>query len=200
MYRSLTRRNRVVGLLRLLVPGAGIVIFVVLVGFVVLANIGEQFSIGRVTLETDRMVVETPSYTGVTGDGTSYRITALSAETALTSTDTVSLDGATLVMTAVNGVETTARAARAEIGTTAQTVTIPGDATLSTTSGIAGTLSGTSVDFKGGAMKADGGVDMHFARGEHLVAKTMSYDSNADVWRFTGVTLTLPSAPGALAK
>ena len=66
-----------------------------LAGAVVIANLAENFSIGRITLKDDRMVVETPSYSGVTGDGTSYSVTALSAEAGLTAMDAVSLNGAT---------------------------------------------------------------------------------------------------------
>ena len=65
-------------------PGIGVAVFAVLAGAVVIANLAENFSIGRITLKDDRMVVETPSYSGVTGDGTSYSVTALSAEAGLT--------------------------------------------------------------------------------------------------------------------
>ena len=51
------------------------------------------------------MVVETPSYSGVTGDGTSYSVTALSAEAGARPRWTPSsLNGATLVIDGSDGV------------------------------------------------------------------------------------------------
>lgn len=195
IYRGFARRNRMVGVLRFLVPGLGVVVFALLAGQVVIANLAENFSIGRITLQNDRMVVETPSYSGVTSDGSVYRITALSAEVGLDAIDAITLNGATLVIENAAGIETTAKAARAELETSAETVKVGDRTAFSTTTGMTGSLVGMDMDFKRQLVTATGAVSFVFAGGERLDAADMRYDGEAQTWTFSGVTLTLPDTP-----
>ena len=197
IYRQFTRRNRLVSLLRVLVPGLGVVIFSLLAGAVVIANLAENFSIGRVSLQNDRMVVETPSYSGVTSDGSTYRVAALSAEASLTTTDAVSLNGATVVIDSADGTQTTADAARADLQIAAQTVKVPGKTDIANSTGMVGSLTGMDLDFKTQLLTASGAVSFTFPGGQRLDANGMRYDGNAKTWSFTGVTLTLPATPQA---
>lgn len=200
IYRRLGQRNRTIGLFRLLVPGLGIAVFVVLSGQVLIANLGEGFSIGRVSLQSDRMVVETPSYSGVTGDGSVYRVTALSAEAGLDAMDAVTLNGATLVIEGIDGIDTTAKASRAAVQMAGQEVAIEGKTAISSSSGMTGTVIGLDVDFAQQRATSDGAVSFAFAGGEQLDAANMLYDGAAQRWTFAGVTLTLPDAPKAMAR
>lgn len=195
IYRGFARRNRLVGLLRLLVPGVGVVIFVVLAGQVAIANLAETFSIGRITLQDDKMVVETPSYSGVTSDGSVYKVTGLSAEVGIDAFDAITLNGATLVIDNANGTQTTAKAARAELQTTEETVKVADTTTFETTDGISGALDGMDLDFAGPKVTTTGPVAFDFAGGERLEAGTMTYNGETGSWSFTGVTLSLPDTP-----
>jgi lipopolysaccharide export system protein LptC len=200
IYRQFTRRNQVVSVLRFLVPGIGVAVFAVLAGAVMIANLAENFSIGRITLKDDRMVVETPSYSGVTSDGSTYSVTALSAEAGLNAMDAMILNGATVVLNGADGVETTAQAARADLDITAETVKVQHVTTLATSTGMRGSLTGMDLDFGKQSVTASGAVTFTFPGGERLDAAGMDYDGVARTWRFTGVTLTLPGTPQALAR
>lgn len=195
IYRGFSRRNRLVAYLRILVPGAGVILFVLLAGQVVIANLAENFSIGRVSLQADRMVVETPSYSGVTNDGSLYKVTALSAEVGIGAIDAITLNGATLVIDAASGAQTTANAARAELQTTDETVKVEGETTFTTTDGTSGTLLGMDLAFTGPVVTTSGAVSFKFADGEQLDAANMHYDGTAGTWTFSKVTLTLPDTP-----
>lgn len=195
IYNGFARRNRIVGLLRVLVPGIGVVVFALLAGSVVIANLAENFSIGRISLESDRMVVETPSYSGVTGNGSIFTVTALSAEAGLSATGAITLNGAVLVIEDGAGVETTARAARAELETSAQTVAVAGLTTFSNSTGMTGSMHGMDIDFPTQVVTARDAVDFEFPGGQRLIAETMRYDGASGLWNFTGVTLTLPGTP-----
>jgi len=200
IYRQFAQRNQVVSVLRFVVPGIGVAVFALLAGSVVIANLAENFSIGRITLQDDRMVVETPSYSGVTSDGTTYRVAALSAEAGLNAMDAVTLNGATVVIDAADGTQTTAEAARAELQVAAETVKVAGKTTLSTSAGMSGSLTGMDLDFGQQLVTASGAVTFEFPGGERLDAAGMRYDGAAKTWSFTGVTITLPGTPQALAQ
>jgi lipopolysaccharide export system protein LptC len=197
IYRGFTRRNRLVGILRVLVPGVGLAVFVLLAGQVVIANLADSFSVGRITLQNDRMVVETPSYSGVAGDGSTYAVTALSAEAGLYAIDSVTLNGATLVINSVNGVETTAKAARAELRDGAQAVAVEDETVFSTSEGMTGSLIGMDLDLVREIVTASGAVRFDFADGERLEAADMHYDGATETWTFSAVTVTLPVTPRA---
>jgi hypothetical protein len=185
LYRGLLRRNRAIGALRFLVPGLGVAVFALLAGQVLIANLAENFSIGRITLQSDRMVVETPAYSGVTADGSVYRVTALSAEAGLAAVDAVTLNGATLVIEGRDG---------------DQTVDVDGRTTVESSSGMSGTVVGLGVDFTAQSATATGQVDFTFAGGERLEASDMAYDGATRTWTFGGVTLTLPAGPGTMTR
>ena len=197
IYRQFAQRNQVVSWLRVLVPGAGVAIFALLAGSVLIANLAENFSIGRISLQDDRMVVETPSYSGVTSDGSTYSVTALSAEASLATTDAVTLNGATVVLDSADGMQTTAEAARAALRITEQTVRVEGTTEISNSAGMVGSLEGMDLDFRKQLVTASGAVSFTFPGGQRLDGNGMSYDGNARTWSFTGVTLTLPAAPKA---
>jgi lipopolysaccharide export system protein LptC len=197
VYRQFSRRNRLVSFLRVLVPGAGVAVFAVLAGSVVIANLAENFSIGRISLKDDRMVVETPSYSGVTSDGSTYSVTALSAEASLTTTNAVSLNGAKVVLDAADGTQTTAEAARADLRITEQTVKVEGTTEIANSAGMVGFLTGMDLDFGKQHVTASGAVSFTFPAGQTLDASSMSHDGTTQTWRFEGVTLTLPATPQA---
>ena len=96
IYQRLERRNRLVGILRLGVPALGALVLVILVGQIYLSSLSARFGIGRIEVTRDAVTIDTPQYSGILDDGTSYRVWANSAQAALTATDQIALSEATL--------------------------------------------------------------------------------------------------------
>jgi lipopolysaccharide export system protein LptC len=197
IYRSLQRRNRVVGALRWVVPGIGVSVFAVLLAQMALASLTRDFTIGRITMARDRLTVEAPSYAGRMADGSVYTVTASEAQAALMTPSLIDLTTAKVVLNRSNGIVATATAKAAGLDTENQLVTVAGRTDLSDTSGMVATLYGMHVDFEAQTLSASGAVDITFADGQHLQSTGMSYDSVASVWHFDRATLTLPDTPGA---
>lgn len=197
IYRSLQRRNGLVTVLRFLVPTAGAAVFVVILGQIIVANIGEGFSIGRVSIASNKVVVETPAYSGIAGDGSTYEVKAAQAEAEISAPDAILLRDAKVVINAPNGVQTTAEAPAANLQTTAQTVGVDAVTTISTSSGMGGILTGMQLDLGKQVLTASGAIDFAFPGGEQIQAAAMSYDGTKSEWRFSRVTLTLPALPQA---
>lgn len=197
VYGALRTRNRRVGMLRLVVPGLGVAIFALLLVPIVLAQLGPDFSIGRISIDRDQLTVEAPSYAGLILDGSAYRIGADSARAALGVPNLIDLTGATVVVKRPNGVDVTALAAAAQLDTNTQSVTVAGATTIADTTGMDAMVEGMRVDFPGEMITSSGPVRVKFAGGETMTAGTMSYDAAATVWQFTNVVITLPGVPGA---
>jgi lipopolysaccharide export system protein LptC len=195
IYRSLQRRNGLITVLRFLVPTAGAAVFVLILAQIVVANLGENFTIGRVSIESNKVVVETPAYSGIAADGSTYQVKAAQAEAALATPDAILLRDATLVINGPNGVQTTAEAPAASLQTTAQTVGVDAVTTISTSSGMGGTLTGMQLDLGKQVLTASGAIDFAFPGGEQIQASAMSYDGTKSEWRFSGVTVTFPELP-----
>ena len=190
-YRRLVRHNRLVSFLRIGVPVVGIVAFVGIVGQLYLASIGTEFSVGRITLDRDRINVETPDYAGVTGDGSTYRVTAEKASASVTALDVIDLEGAKAVLTRTDGRVMTAEAAEGQLQTAAQQVTVAGVTRVSDSNGTTGTIEKMFVDWPSQTIDATGPVHLNFANGMVIDAKGMHY-SEDEQWTFTGATLTTP--------
>lgn len=195
LYNRLVRRNRVVGTLRLVVPIMGLLILGSLMAQIILTSSVPDFGIGRVTVDRDSITVETPQYSGVTSDGGSYTVQALSARARLNAVNTVDLVDASLVLTKLDGVQMRARASSAVLETGLEQVTIPGVTEVSNSEGARGTLVDSFVDVPGERLTASGPVHLVFSDGMTLDAGSLSYDAHAAIWSFSRVTLTVPATP-----
>jgi hypothetical protein len=197
IYQRLARRNRLVAILRIGVPALGILVLVLLVGQIYLSSLAGRFGIGRIAVSPDAVTIETPQYSGVLDDGTSYRVWARSAQAAIVAADQIDLDEAALSMNRPGGVvtEVTAHAARLDSG--AETVTIPGVAIIAESTGTTATVVDSVFDYAAQTLVARGRVHIDYADGSSLDGVGMTYDVTEAVWTFSRVNVTLPSTPGS---
>lgn len=195
-YRALEQRNRMVTALRVLVPLIGLMVLAALFVQMIVAGMEREFSIGRISFERNRMVVDTPSYTGMLADGSAYDMTAGSAETALDRPSVIELSQAHATLRRSSGVRVTADAEQAEVETQLQQIDIPGPTTIADTTGLKARVSGLHADVPA-QLVTGGKVALEYADDATLAAEAMRYDVRAQTWTFTDVTVTLPDLPGA---
>ena len=70
IFGRLVARNRIVGGLRVAVPALGLLAALLLVGQIWLANLESQYGVSGIRIDRGNMVVETPQYSEIGGDGT----------------------------------------------------------------------------------------------------------------------------------
>ncbi|AKR58046.1 hypothetical protein XM25_20085 [Devosia sp. H5989] len=193
MYGRLNLRNRLVSILRIGVPVLGALILVGIVGQIYLASLGIDFSIGRVSVQQDRIVVDVPRYDGVMADGAVYRVTAESASAALANVDVVDLVNAEASLHQPSGRIMSARAESAQLHMGSQRVEISGTAAIEDSFGTTGTLSDALVDWPAQTLIARGPVHFEFNDGSVIDGAGLIYDAAAQRWTFERATLTVPS-------
>jgi hypothetical protein len=81
----LVTRNRVVTLLRVVVPALGLAALLVLLGQIWLSNLARQYGVSGIRIDRGNLVVETPQYSEIGADGTQYFVAARDARTPLSS-------------------------------------------------------------------------------------------------------------------
>jgi hypothetical protein len=199
VYRALERRNRVVGVLRFLVPILGLLVLASLVVQMLVASIGNEFTIGRITIERDKLTVETPAYQGLLADGGAYDVTAQSAESALGRPTAIMLKGAKVVLNRPTGVQVTATAADAELEVELQQVTATGVTDIADTTGMTAEIIGLKVDVLG-QLATGGRTVVVYPGGETLEAEAMTYDARTGAWGFTKAVVTAPRLPDPPAE
>jgi lipopolysaccharide export system protein LptC len=196
IFSGLAVRNRVVGVLRFAVPAAGIVIFGGLVLQLFLGSLGDDFGFSNMSIDRNNLIVDTPSYSSMGADGSSYLVEAAAAKSALDRTDIIDLTKAVLTIKKTEGTTMTAHADAARLETTSQLVTVDGATRIADSEGMKGTIVGIFANMAAETMVGKGDVDLAFANGATLKAASMSYDGSSSTWRFARATLTLPATPG----
>ncbi|RYH13688.1 MAG: hypothetical protein EON57_01570 [Alphaproteobacteria bacterium] len=200
LYRTLTRRNRLVGVLRIAVPVVGAIVLVVVLGGILLDNLREQFGFASIRIDRDNLVVDSPKVTAVGDDGTLYAATAVIAKARIGSVDLIDMTDAVFTMTPLAGAVFTAAAPAAALQTTAQTLTVPDRLNVSSDDGMHGTLEDFFGDMLKFEMVAHGAVDLTFPAGMRVESQGMTYDGNAKLWTFSRATVTLPDTPGGAVE
>lgn len=196
LYARLQRRNRMVAMLRWAVPVAGLLVLLVVLAGIVIATISQRFGFSNISIDRDKLVVETPQLTSTDETGIVYALSAQSAKVSLTQSDMVDLIEGTLTVTTPTGTVTTATAPAGQLQTTNQLLDVPGTTTVSSTDGLKGTLDAVFLDIMNWRLTAGGKVDMTLPDGTHLTSDNMSYDRNTRHYTFRNVTLELPMTPG----
>lgn len=199
IYDGLMHRNRRVAILRIGLPVIGAVVLAGLLLQIAIASLLNDFGISSISIDRDNLVVETPSYSSMTADGTMYAVASQGARASLGDTDLLHLDQAELMMTKPSGTWMSARAAAAEMRLSAQTVQVPGTMDIADSRGTKGTIVGVRADILSESMVSDGPAHIRYHNGTTLDAESMAYDGDAQVWQFNRVTLVVPSTPGAQA-
>lgn len=196
LYARLARRNRLVGLLRWLVPAAGVAVFAVLLTLIVIDNIGQRFGYSNIRIDRDNLVVETPKLTSTGHDGTLYALSARAARVAPTRSDLIDMEGATFTMTPLRGAEMRAQAAAAQFQTNDQLVNVPGVVHVTSNEGLDGTLEGVFADLMNWKLVASGAVSITLPGGSTVTSQGMTYDRQTGIYTFKRARVTLVSTPG----
>lgn len=200
LYAALTRRNRIVGVLRVALPVAGAIVLAVVLGGIVLDNLREQFGFASIRIDRDNLVVDAPRVTAAGDDGTLYSATALMAKSRLGSVDLIDMTEAVFTMASPDGVTFTATAPTAALQTGAQTLTVLGTLGVRSSDGLHGTMDDFFGDMLNASMVAHGAVDLTFREGMRVQSEGMTYDGTAKVWTFTRATVTLEETPGGAVE
>ncbi len=196
LYSRLTRRNRLVGLLRWAVPAAGVLVFVGLLAMIVIDNIGQRFGYSNIRIDRDNLVVETPRLTSTGDDGTLYALSARAAKVTPMQTDLIDMEDAVFTMTPPTGAAMQAEAAAAQFQTNDQLLNVPGVAHITSSEGLDGTLEAVFADLMNWTMVASGAVDITLAGGSNIISDGMTYDRGTGIYTFKNARVTLVSTPG----
>lgn len=196
LYAGLMRRNRVVAVLRWLVPAAGVAVLAVVVGAMVVDMLSHRFGFSNIRIDRDNLVVDTPQLTSTGQDGTLFSVTAQSAKVSATQRDIIDMTRASLSMSPREGETLTARADSAQFQTSNQLLNVPGTTYVTGTDGLEGTLEGIFADLMAYTMTASGPVHIRLADGSTLDSDGMSYDHRSGVYTFKDVTVNLTMTPG----
>lgn len=196
LFGRLARRNRRVGLLRVLVPALGGLVLAGLMVQIYLASFSAQFDIGQITVTPDAVNIAAPEYMGVLEDGSAYRVWASTARASTSQSDRIDLTQAQIVLNRVDGVQLTAQAAHAQLDTTKRLTLVPGLADVADSTGTVGTLENSIFDWDAQVLTTKGPVAIDYADGSTVRAEGLVYDAAAITWTFSRSTVTLPSTPG----
>ena len=189
LHKRLMRRNRIVGVLRLVVPLIGLVVLGYLIAQIVIANAVEDLGATGIHIERDRLLIDTPEYVGVTKNGTHYRVVAETASALLSRADVIELGNATLALTRPDGVSFTATADRAFYDLVSQTVDVPVSADVVDSRDTKARLYNVFVDWANQTITARDGADITFADGTNLTADTLIMYGKDNSWDMTGVVV-----------
>ncbi|MCX5520548.1 LPS export ABC transporter periplasmic protein LptC [Kaistia defluvii] len=195
-YRAAMRHSRFVRILKIALPTVSVLVagaFFVFTYFV--PSLPEGVSFGSIDVTNNAVVMENPHVSGFTNNGRAYELKADRAEQSLKDTKVVTLQkiGATIGMDDAGG---TAKVV-ATTGTyyaDKQRLYLDKAITLSTSTGIAGTLQNADIDMKAGTMRSDQPIDFT-AQGSRIQANSVEVqDRGKRVLFRNGVKVTY-SAP-----
>ncbi|WP_338721625.1 hypothetical protein [Devosia sp. XK-2] len=195
-YDRLRWRNRLIGLLRLGVPLVGSAILAGLLVQIYLSSFTGRFSIDRLSVTPEAVVIDAPEYVGTLTDGSSYRVWAETARARTEQSDLIDLFNAQLVLNRADGVQLTMRADAAQLDTTNQLTLVPGPAEVADSTGTTGRLNDSVFDWASQILTSRGKVAIDYADGSTIRAEGLTYDAAAVVWTFSGSVVTLPETPG----
>ncbi len=195
-FNALARRNRVIGVLRFVVPGIGIFVTGFLFLQIILANIAVDYGISGLRVDKDQVVIEQPRYGGVMPDGTTYQILADVARVRLETRDLIDLAGANIEIEQENGYKIIADAnsARLDLGT--QSVVIPGLLKTLDTDNVVGQLNDVIIDWTTQILTARGTVRFEFEDGSVIRAQSLIYNAQNGEWEFERVIYNVPGDGG----
>jgi lipopolysaccharide export system protein LptC len=194
---AVLRRNRLVGLLRILVPALGLAAFLLLAGQIYVAGLARQYGVAGIRIDRGSMVVEAPQYAGSGSDGSRYLATAREARTPLGGGDVIDMNDATLELLQPDGTTYFATAKTAQLNTVAETIVAPGIVDVTGSDGLVGTLTDADMNSATDILTSKGPVDLLLADGTTIVGADMVRDGKLQTFTFTRVTVVVPDLPEA---
>lgn len=195
IYAALTRRNRLVRVLRIGLPAIGGIVLLGLVLQIYVGSLIPDFGFANISIDRDNLVVEAPVYTGASGDGSVYAVSAASARTSFGNADRIDLTDAVFRLEQPSGSTFEARGAVAQVHVAEEVVVVDGTAYVEGTDGLSGTVESPEVDVGRESMFSKGAVDLTL-KDANVTADSMSYDGTTGRWTFHGATLVISSTPG----
>ena len=194
---SILIRNRVVGGLRVVVPLIGIAAFVALVAQIYIASVARQYGVSGIHIDRGTIVAETPQYSGITGSGARYVVSAREARSPLDRSNEIEMTDVTLELAQASGKTYFANAEHATVDTHTNLVTAPGVVTLTGSDGLQGTLTDVVSDSQSDTVTSNGAVNLTLSDGTTIVAETMVNEGAKQLYAFTRATVVVPVLPGA---
>lgn len=196
-YRRLTRRNRIVDVLRIVVPLAGVAVFVGLALQIYVANTARQYGIAGIRVDRDGIVFETPQFSGTAGNGARYLVTAAEAKMPTGEDDLIDMAAPALTYEMEGGTVYRLTGDRAAFRSRANRVAVPGIAHIESDDGLVGTIVELRADLIADTVTSEGVVDIVMGDGTHIVADTMLHEGALNRWTFTRATVTYTGLPEA---
>ena len=188
-------RNRIVGVLRVAVPAIGVAAFLVLMGQMWLTSIARQYGVSGIRIDRGQLVVETPQYSEIGGDGTQYFVAARDARTPLTSPGEIEMADPKFTYVRPGRSPFHATSLTGSVNTETHLVSAPGRVVVTTDEGLTGTMYDLHADMRAQVTTAKGPVDITMPDGSHLTADDLHYQGSTNVWTFHNATLEVPDLP-----
>ncbi|MCF6328019.1 MAG: hypothetical protein L3J21_12130 [Devosiaceae bacterium] len=196
VFNALIWRNRVIGILRLAVPGIGLIFAGFLIFQIILSSIATEYGISGLKIERDQVIIEQPSYGGVMRDGTAYQILADVARVRISNPDIIDLAGANITIEQKDGYQIIADASGALLDIGNQNVVIPGLLQTLDTQNVRGQLNDTIIDWPAQTLTSKGPVRLEFDDGSVIRAQSLKYNAASGEWDFSGVIYNVPGDGG----
>jgi lipopolysaccharide export system protein LptC len=194
---SILLRNRVVGVLRVLVPAIGIGAFLLLVSQIYVVGLARQYGVAGIRIDRGNLVVEAPQYAGSGTNGTRYLATAREARTPLAGGSDIDMTDATLELLQADGTTYFATAKTAHLNTATELLNAPGLVDVKGSDGLVGTLHDVDMDNRSEILTSKGHVDLLLPDGTTIVGDDMVRDGKAQTYTFTNATVVVPDLPEA---
>lgn len=196
VYRSLGRRNRFIGFLRWSFPAIGLLVLGALVMQIVIANIANSFQIENVRIARDRLIIDTPAYAGVMGNGTKYQIVAEAASTPLAGNDVIDLERANVELIRTDGYVINATANNAQFSLSRQIVDVKEEMIIVDDDGMRARLLNSTIDWTKQTLVAKDNVYVVFKDGTILSAASLTFNAETQTWDFGLAKLTVSPNTG----
>jgi hypothetical protein len=193
LYARLTRRNQIVGVLRILVPLIGGIFLAFLLIQIALSRLDEGFEIGPIRVDRDTVSFQDPRYNGVTSNGMTYEVLAATATAPIGVSDRVQLTEAELILSEPGRPQTFASAPEAEMNIDASKIKIEGAVDISNEQGTTARMYRSILDWQTRNLSSEGPVHVDYFNGIVIDADTLTYDGENLTWRFENVRMHLPA-------
>lgn len=197
LYHRILRHNRMIAVLRPVVPVAGVLILALPLVPFALGFSGNGITIGDATLDADTLVIRSPQFEGLTADGAAYRMVAARSESETGNLDVSTLHDLTIALDGEAGYRADVDFARAQWTMSKELLVSNEDVFVSDSTGASGVLAGATADWPAQIISSDGPVAFTFESGSSLNADTMVHDIAAATWHFTGARVEMQPAPDA---
>lgn len=190
-FKHIGMRRRVVQLLRIAVPLAGLGLFAYLVLPLIISSLFPAAQFDAIRISSDRLVIDAPRAKGTLSDGGRYRVSAHSAETGLANQDIVDLVDLVGDLFFVDSTTAKAISDDGRYSFIDETLELFSTIYLTSSKGDKGTIGNGVIYLSEQRFTGEDGVKFEFIDGTTLDAATMKYDSARGKWEFTKATLVL---------